>query len=83
MTLKATDGLHLIISAFIPLDRGLETVLREELMSPVIGATLVKSSGRGCHFRGDVEVGYKAILWLRTAHRWNWSSQRLLVKQRD
>lgn len=49
--------------------RGLETVLRDELMSPLIGATLVKSSGRGCHFRGDQAVGYKAILWLRTAHR--------------
>ena len=50
--------------------RGLETVLQDELMAPAIGATMVKSSGRGCHFRGDQAVGYKAILWLRTAHRY-------------
>ncbi|CAM9955913.1 unnamed protein product, partial [Scytosiphon promiscuus] len=56
-------------SYFATCPRGLETVLRDELMSPLIGATLVKSSGRGCHFRGDQAVGYKAILWLRTAHR--------------
>ncbi|CBJ31304.1 conserved unknown protein [Ectocarpus siliculosus] len=56
-------------SYFATCPRGLETVLRDELMSPLVGATLVKSSGRGCHFRGDQAVGYKAILWLRTAHR--------------
>eukprot|EP00903_Cladosiphon_okamuranus_P014023 g13040.t1 len=56
-------------SYFATCPRGLETVLRDELLSPLIGATLVKSSGRGCHFRGDQAVGYKAILWLRTAHR--------------
>ena len=41
-------------------------------MAPAIGATMVKSSGRGCHFRGDQAVGYKAILWLRTAHRYSY-----------
>lgn len=72
-----SDWPHLVASFLIGLNgyihrlnRGLETVLRDELISPAVGAKRVKTSGRGCHFNGDQAVGYRAILWLRTAHRY-------------
>lgn len=49
--------------------RGLEGVLKSELASPQIGASDIKGSGRGVSFGGDAGVGYRAVLWLRTALR--------------
>jgi putative N6-adenine-specific DNA methylase len=46
---------------------GLEQVLAKELMA--IGAKDIKIASRGVGFKGDLEIMYKANLWLRTAHR--------------
>jgi SAP domain len=54
---------------FATCTRGLETVLKAELESTLVGASYVKTGARGCSFRGDRAVGYRALLWLRTPHR--------------
>jgi SAP domain len=54
---------------FATCTRGLETVLKAELESALVGASYVKTGARGCFFRGDRAVGYRALLWLRTPHR--------------
>ncbi|CAM9388054.1 unnamed protein product [Choristocarpus tenellus] len=57
------------IEYFASCPRGLETVLKQELLSPLIRATYARTSGGGCRFRGNQAVGYRAVLWVRTAHR--------------
>ncbi|CAM9720729.1 unnamed protein product, partial [Discosporangium mesarthrocarpum] len=54
---------------FATCPRGLENVLKHELLSPLVRANSASSGGGGCRFRGDQSVGYRALLWVRTAHR--------------
>uniref|UniRef100_A0A0G4HAJ2 THUMP domain-containing protein n=1 Tax=Chromera velia CCMP2878 TaxID=1169474 RepID=A0A0G4HAJ2_9ALVE len=54
---------------FAPCAKGLEGVLEEELRNPLIGAKGILPSSRGVSFWGDVETGYRACLWLRSASR--------------
>lgn len=48
---------------------GLEEVLADELRDPRIGGGDVKPGASGVHFTGELEVGYRANLWVRTAIR--------------
>eukprot|EP00897_Mesotaenium_endlicherianum_P008134 jgi/Mesen1/7349/ME000377S06561 len=48
---------------------GLEFLVAAELMSPVIGATLVTPGKAGVAFQGPLVTGYRANLWLRCAVR--------------
>ena len=47
--------------------KGVEALLAKELND--LGARDVKPSRSGAHFQGDLETGYRACLWLRTANR--------------
>lgn len=49
--------------------QGLEEVLADELRDERIGADEVKPGSSGVHFRGELEIGYRANLWVRTAIR--------------
>ena len=48
---------------------GLEDVVAAELESSLIGAQDVRVGASGVSFRGDVKVGYRANVWLRSAIR--------------
>ena len=47
--------------------KGVENLLVNELKA--LGALEVKASRSGAFFQGDIETGYRACLWLRTANR--------------
>ncbi len=47
--------------------RGLVSVAAEELRA--LGATDLREHPAGVHFTGDLELGYRACLWLRVASR--------------
>ncbi|MEW5837924.1 MAG: bifunctional 23S rRNA (guanine(2069)-N(7))-methyltransferase RlmK/23S rRNA (guanine(2445)-N(2))-methyltransferase RlmL [Pseudomonadota bacterium] len=47
--------------------RGLVSVVAEELRA--LGATELREHPAGVHFSGDMELGYRACLWLRAASR--------------
>ncbi|HEJ83465.1 MAG TPA: 23S rRNA (guanine(2445)-N(2))/(guanine(2069)-N(7))-methyltransferase, partial [Desulfobacteraceae bacterium] len=47
--------------------KGMESLLVDELKA--LGADGVKASRSGAFFQGDLETGYRACLWLRTANR--------------
>jgi len=47
--------------------KGVEDLLVNELKA--LGALEVKASRSGAFFQGDMETGYRACLWLRTANR--------------
>ena len=47
--------------------KGVESLLVYELKA--LGADGVKASRSGAFFQGDLETGYRACLWLRTANR--------------
>ncbi|MBW1781376.1 MAG: bifunctional 23S rRNA (guanine(2069)-N(7))-methyltransferase RlmK/23S rRNA (guanine(2445)-N(2))-methyltransferase RlmL [Deltaproteobacteria bacterium] len=47
--------------------KGIESLLVDELKC--LGAAEVKPSRSGAFFQGDLETGYRACLWLRTANR--------------
>jgi len=47
--------------------KGVESLLTDELKA--LGAEGVKASRSGAFFQGDLETGYRACLWLRTANR--------------
>ena len=49
--------------------KGLEDALCAELQSAEIGAEDVKSGASGAWFSGDLSVGYRACLWLRSGIR--------------
>ncbi|CAM9720570.1 unnamed protein product [Chrysoparadoxa australica] len=49
--------------------RGLEQVLKRELEGPNIRAVGVAIGFRGVTFFGDKGVGYRALIWLRSAHK--------------
>lgn len=55
------------LTYFATAPKGLEQILANELTS--LGASSVSIGVGGVHFKGGVEVGYKANLWLRTAIR--------------
>lgn len=52
---------------FATVAKGVENVLADELLK--IGAREIKATRAGAHFYGDLETGYRACLWLRTANR--------------
>ena len=52
---------------FATTSKGLETVLSEEIRS--LGGETIAVAPGGVSFSGDTELGYRANLWLRTAHR--------------
>ncbi|HJX14417.1 MAG TPA: THUMP domain-containing protein [Candidatus Deferrimicrobiaceae bacterium] len=52
---------------FATTSKGLETVLSEEIRA-LGGETIAVATG-GVSFSGDTGLGYRANLWLRTAHR--------------
>jgi len=52
---------------FATTSKGLETVLSEEIRS--LGGETVAAAPGGVSFSGDTGLGYRANLWLRTAHR--------------
>jgi len=52
---------------FVTTSKGLETVLSEEIRS--LGGETVAAAPGGVSFSGDTGLGYRANLWLRTAHR--------------
>ncbi len=52
---------------FATTSKGLETVLSEEVRA--LGGETVAVAPGGVSFAGDSELGYRANLWLRTAHR--------------
>jgi 23S rRNA (guanine2445-N2)-methyltransferase / 23S rRNA (guanine2069-N7)-methyltransferase len=47
--------------------KGVEPLIQEELRA--LGASDLKVSRTGVYFKGDLETGYRACLWLRTASR--------------
>ena len=55
------------VTFFAVAPKGIETLLVSELKS--LGAGGVKQSRSGAFFRGELEMGYRACLWLRTANR--------------
>jgi len=55
------------ITFFAVAPKGVENLLVNELKS--LGAGEVKQSRSGAYFQGDLEMGYRACLWLRTANR--------------
>lgn len=55
------------ISYFATTARGLEEVLAQEIAA--LGGKRVKAAAGGVAFFGDEAAGYRANLWLRTAHR--------------
>ena len=75
--LLSRSGFHIISSKMAPINnpvkffavapKGVETPLVNELKS--LGAGKVKQSRSGAFFEGDLEMGYRACLWLRTANR--------------
>jgi putative N6-adenine-specific DNA methylase len=52
---------------FATTSKGLETVLSEEIRA--LGGEAVAAAPGGVSFSGDTGLGYRANLWLRTAHR--------------
>ncbi|MCP4752043.1 MAG: bifunctional 23S rRNA (guanine(2069)-N(7))-methyltransferase RlmK/23S rRNA (guanine(2445)-N(2))-methyltransferase RlmL [Proteobacteria bacterium] len=56
-----------IILFFATAPKGVESLLLDELIR--LGATRPKLSRAGAYFQGDLELGYRACLWLRTANR--------------
>lgn len=58
-----------MFSYFATCARGLEMALKQELQSDRVRAKEVRTGGGGCHFKGGKDVGYRALLWLRTPHR--------------
>ena len=56
-----------LITFFAVAPKGVESLLVDELIG--LGAKEVKQSRSGAFFRGDLEMGYRACLWLRTANR--------------
>jgi 23S rRNA (guanine2445-N2)-methyltransferase / 23S rRNA (guanine2069-N7)-methyltransferase len=55
------------VKFFAVAPKGIEPLLVDELKS--LGAGEVKQSRSGAYFLGDLEMGYRACLWLRTANR--------------
>ena len=51
--------------ATVPLN--MERLLADELTD--LGATEVQHTRAGVHFKGSLEVGYRALLWTRLANR--------------
>jgi len=56
-----------LYSYFATAPKGIESVLGNEL--ELLGASHVKTSTAGVSFQGDLKLGYRACLWLRTANR--------------
>lgn len=54
-------------SFFATAPKGIEDVLAGELRD--LGAKNVRKARAGASFKGDLELGYRACLWLRTANR--------------
>ncbi|MGD9158273.1 MAG: bifunctional 23S rRNA (guanine(2069)-N(7))-methyltransferase RlmK/23S rRNA (guanine(2445)-N(2))-methyltransferase RlmL, partial [Desulfobacteraceae bacterium] len=54
-------------SFFATAPKGIESVLVKELND--LGAVRVKQIRAGASFSGDLQLGYRACLWLRTANR--------------
>jgi 23S rRNA (guanine2445-N2)-methyltransferase / 23S rRNA (guanine2069-N7)-methyltransferase len=54
-------------SFFATAPKGIESVLKEEL--EILGAQNISDSRAGVGFQGDMELAYRACLWLRTANR--------------
>ncbi len=54
-------------SYFATAPKGVEPILVKELTD--LGAVQVKQTRAGASFSGDLQLGYKACLWLRTANR--------------
>src|SRR5258706_16415051 len=52
---------------FAPCAKGLEYLLRDELLA--LGASEAKEALAGVHFGGDDSFGYRACLWSRLASR--------------
>ncbi len=52
---------------FATAPRGIEPLLKEELIN--IGAEWTKQTTSGVYFEGNLRLGYRACLWLRTANR--------------
>jgi len=55
------------LAFFAVAPKGVEDLLAQELKT--LGAGAVKASRSGAFFEGDLETGYRACLWLRTANR--------------
>ena len=55
------------LAFFAVAPRGVQDLLAEELKN--LGAAAVNPSRSGAFFEGDLETGYRACLWLRTANR--------------
>jgi len=54
-------------SFFATAPKGVEAILVQELKN--LGAAQVKQVRAGASFSGDLQLGYRACLWLRTANR--------------
>jgi 23S rRNA (guanine2445-N2)-methyltransferase / 23S rRNA (guanine2069-N7)-methyltransferase len=55
------------LTFFAVAPKGVDSLLLDELTA--LGAGGVKASRSGAFFEGDLETGYRACLWLRTANR--------------
>jgi len=55
------------LKLFATAPKGIETILADELLD--LGAKNVKTSRAGASFFGNIELAYRACLWLRTANR--------------
>ncbi len=55
------------LTFFAVAPKGMESLLVDELKG--LGAVGAKASRSGAFFQGDLETGYRACLWLRTANR--------------
>ena len=57
----------MLFSYFATAPKGIETILADELKT--LGAEEIAITKAGAGFQGDLEMGYRACLWLRTANR--------------
>lgn len=55
------------LNLFATAPKGIENILTDELQ--VLGARNVKPTRAGASFTGNIELAYRACLWLRTANR--------------
>ena len=55
------------LTFFAVAPKGVESLLADELKA--LGAVGIKVSRSGAFFQGELETGYRACLWLRTANR--------------
>lgn len=70
-----------MLNYFATCAKGLEPLLFDELQA--LGASDVKQTLAGCHFRGEQQTGYRVCLWSRLASRVLLQLDKQAVTNRD